>query len=63
VGAIAGIGAASGPVVGGLLVTAWSWRGVFFLNLPFALAAGLAVAAGAFLTGALVTFVGVGRTA
>jgi MFS transporter, DHA2 family, methylenomycin A resistance protein len=38
-GAIAGIGAASGPVVGGLLVTAWSWRGVFFLNLPFALAA------------------------
>jgi MFS transporter, DHA2 family, methylenomycin A resistance protein len=38
-GAIAGIGAASGPVVGGLLVTAWSWRGVFFLNLPFAVAA------------------------
>jgi MFS transporter, DHA2 family, methylenomycin A resistance protein len=38
-GAIAGIGAASGPIVGGLLVTAWSWRGVFFLNLPFALAA------------------------
>jgi DHA2 family methylenomycin A resistance protein-like MFS transporter len=38
-GAIAGIGATSGPVVGGLLVTAWSWRGVFFLNLPFALAA------------------------
>jgi MFS transporter, DHA2 family, methylenomycin A resistance protein len=38
-GAIAGIGAASGPVVGGLLVTAWSWRGVFFLNLPFAAAA------------------------
>jgi MFS transporter, DHA2 family, methylenomycin A resistance protein len=38
-GAIAGIGAASGPVIGGLLVTGWSWRGVFFLNLPFALAA------------------------
>jgi MFS transporter, DHA2 family, methylenomycin A resistance protein len=38
-GAIAGIGAASGPVAGGLLVTAWSWRGVFFLNLPFAAAA------------------------
>src|SRR5262249_28669759 len=38
-GAIAGIGAATGPIVGGLLVTAWSWRGVFFLNLPFALAA------------------------
>jgi DHA2 family methylenomycin A resistance protein-like MFS transporter len=38
-GAIAGIGAASGPIVGGLLVTGWSWRGVFFLNLPFAVAA------------------------
>jgi MFS transporter, DHA2 family, methylenomycin A resistance protein len=38
-GAIAGIGAAGGPIVGGLLVTAWSWRGVFFLNLPFAGAA------------------------
>jgi DHA2 family methylenomycin A resistance protein-like MFS transporter len=38
-GAIAGIGAASGPIVGGLLVTEWSWRGVFFLNLPFAVAA------------------------
>jgi MFS transporter, DHA2 family, methylenomycin A resistance protein len=38
-GAIAGVGAASGPIVGGLLVTAWSWRGVFFINLPFAIAA------------------------
>jgi MFS transporter, DHA2 family, methylenomycin A resistance protein len=38
-GSIAGLGAATGPIVGGLLVSAWSWRGVFFLNLPFALAA------------------------
>jgi MFS transporter, DHA2 family, methylenomycin A resistance protein len=38
-GAIAGIGAASGPIIGGLLVTEWSWRGAFFLNLPFATAA------------------------
>lgn len=38
-GAIAGVGAAAGPVVGGFLVSAWSWRAVFFLNLPFALAA------------------------
>lgn len=38
-GAIAGIGAATGPIVGGLLVSSWSWRGVFFINLPFAAAA------------------------
>jgi MFS transporter, DHA2 family, methylenomycin A resistance protein len=38
-GSIAGIGAATGPIVGGVLVTTWSWRGVFFINLPFALAA------------------------
>ena len=41
-GAIAGVGAASGPVVGGALVSAWSWRGAFFLNLPFAVGALLA---------------------
>ena len=37
-GSVGGIGAASGPVIGGLLVSAWSWRGVFFINLPVALA-------------------------
>ena len=41
-GAIAGVGAASGPVVGGVLVSVWSWRGVFFLNLPFVIGALLA---------------------
>ena len=41
-GAIAGVGAASGPVIGGVLVGAWSWRAVFFLNLPFAVGALLA---------------------
>src|SRR5215472_10681495 len=41
-GAMAGVGAASGPVVGGLLISVWSWRGVFFLSVPFALAALLA---------------------
>ncbi|HEY3979975.1 MAG TPA: MFS transporter [Streptosporangiaceae bacterium] len=35
-GSIAGIGAASGPVIGGLLVTTWSWRGVFLISVPFA---------------------------
>jgi len=38
----AGVGAASGPVIGGVLVGAWSWRAVFFLNLPFAVGALLA---------------------
>ena len=38
-GSIAGIGAASGPVIGGLLVTTWSWRGVFLISVPFAAAA------------------------
>ncbi|WP_328888536.1 MFS transporter [Streptomyces sp. NBC_00316] len=27
---------AVGPVAGGLLITAWDWRGVFFVNLPLA---------------------------
>lgn len=31
---VAGIAAASGPVVGGALVAAWSWRAVFLINLP-----------------------------
>jgi DHA2 family methylenomycin A resistance protein-like MFS transporter len=38
-GAVAGVGAAGGPIIGGLLVSTWSWRAVFYLNLPFALAA------------------------
>jgi DHA2 family methylenomycin A resistance protein-like MFS transporter len=38
-GSIGGIGAAAGPIVGGVLVSWWSWRGVFFINLPVAVAA------------------------
>ena len=38
-GAIAGIAAASGPVIGGLLVAAGSWRWVFLLNVPVGIAA------------------------
>ncbi|HZE66235.1 MAG TPA: MFS transporter [Sporichthyaceae bacterium] len=34
---IAGIAAAGGPVVGGLGVDLWSWRWVFFVNVPFGL--------------------------
>jgi DHA2 family methylenomycin A resistance protein-like MFS transporter len=30
---------AAGPVLGGLLTTEWSWRAVFFLNVPAGLAA------------------------
>lgn len=36
-GAVAGIAAASGPVIGGLLVAALSWRAVFLLNVPVGL--------------------------
>src|SRR5204862_8366858 len=31
---LSGVTSALGPLVGGWLVTAWSWRVVFFLNLP-----------------------------
>jgi DHA2 family methylenomycin A resistance protein-like MFS transporter len=38
-GAVAGTGAASGPVVGGLLVGLISWRAVFVVNVPVGVAA------------------------
>ena len=38
-GATAGVGAASGPVLGGLLVAAFGWRSVFVVNLPVGVAA------------------------
>ncbi|VWM09610.1 MFS transporter [Burkholderia lata] len=37
------ISIAAGPVVGGLLIAAWGWRGIFLVNLPLC-AAGLAAA-------------------
>ncbi|MBN3793186.1 MFS transporter, partial [Burkholderia sp. Ac-20353] len=38
------ISIAAGPVVGGLLIAAWGWRGIFLVNLPLC-AAGLAATA------------------
>lgn len=38
-GGIAGVAAASGPVVGGVLTEVVSWRLVFFVNVPIGLAA------------------------
>ncbi|WP_066458879.1 MFS transporter [Castellaniella caeni] len=36
-GSIFPVGAMIGPIFGGLFVTYWSWRGVFFVNVPIGL--------------------------
>jgi EmrB/QacA subfamily drug resistance transporter len=36
---VSGFALAAGPVVGGILVGVWSWRGIFWFNLAFGLAA------------------------
>jgi EmrB/QacA subfamily drug resistance transporter len=33
-GAVVGISTALGPVLGGLITTDWSWRGIFLVNVP-----------------------------
>ena len=38
-GAVTGVAAGLGPVLGGLIVTGISWRGIFLVNLPFGVAA------------------------
>jgi EmrB/QacA subfamily drug resistance transporter len=37
--AVSGLALAAGPVIGGALVGAWNWRGIFWFNLAFGLAA------------------------
>lgn len=37
-GSIFPIGVMIGPIFGGLFVTYWSWRGIFFVNVPIGLA-------------------------
>jgi EmrB/QacA subfamily drug resistance transporter len=44
-GAVAGLATIAGPTLGGLLVTAFDWRWIFFVNLPI----GIAVLAVTFL--------------
>src|SRR5690242_8345691 len=39
-GAVSGIGLASGPLVGGILVASIGWRAIFFANVPVGLVAG-----------------------
>jgi len=41
---VSGLALAMGPVIGGALVGAWSWRGIFWFNLFFGLAALLVAA-------------------
>jgi len=37
-GAVAGVATVAGPTLGGLLVTAFDWRYIFFINLPIGVA-------------------------
>src|SRR5574337_1650643 len=41
-GSIFPIGAMIGPIFGGLFVSYWTWRGVFFVNVPIGIAIVLA---------------------
>jgi EmrB/QacA subfamily drug resistance transporter len=38
-GAVIGVSTALGPVLGGVITTNWSWRGIFLVNVPIGLVA------------------------
>ncbi|MFI5269989.1 MAG: DHA2 family efflux MFS transporter permease subunit, partial [Chloroflexota bacterium] len=38
-GGVAGIATVAGPTLGGYLVTNWSWRAIFFINVPIGIVA------------------------
>jgi EmrB/QacA subfamily drug resistance transporter len=38
-GGITGVSTALGPVLGGVIVTNWSWRGIFLVNIPIGILA------------------------
>src|ERR1700712_3158140 len=45
-GGIAGLGVATGPLIGGAVVQGWNWQAIFWLNVPLGVIAGpLALAA------------------
>src|SRR5271166_4428626 len=43
-GAITGVSTALGPVLGGVITTDWSWRGIFLVNVPIGVLAALLTA-------------------
>jgi MFS family permease len=40
-GAVVAAGLTTGPVIGGLLLEYFSWRFIFYINIPIGIAAGL----------------------